>query len=105
MKTNIWQLGQKQHTEGSLLSKFLSAAEQSRPWGCPALHRFNCFAPLSVCVCVCVLVHTGVCCCQPTAAEEISSKARCQHVLCGSSFSNTPLLLIFFLKLRKDACY
>lgn len=52
MKTNIWQLGQKQHTEGSLLSTFLSAAEQNRPWGCPALHRFNCFAPLSVCVCV-----------------------------------------------------
>lgn len=56
MKTNIWQLGQKQHTEGSLLSTFLSAAEQNRPWGCPALHRFNCFAPLSMCVCWCTQV-------------------------------------------------
>jgi len=97
MKTNIWQLGQKQYTGGSLLSTFLSAAEQSRPWGCIELHRFNCFAPSSVCVCVCVcvLVHTGVCCCQPSASEEISSKAHCHHVPCGSSFSNIPLSLIF----------
>lgn len=60
MKTNIWQLGQKQYTGGSLLSTFLSAAEQSRPWGCIELHRFNCFAPSSVCVCVCVCWCTQV---------------------------------------------
>lgn len=55
-------------------------------------------------VCVCVLVHTGVCCCQPSASEEISSKAHCHHVPCSSSFSNIPLSLIFLhscIKLKR----
>lgn len=40
-KTNIWQLGQNQYTEGRLLSPFLSAMQQSNPWGCIALDGFN----------------------------------------------------------------
>lgn len=59
MKTNIWQLGQNQYTEGRLLPAFPCAVQRSNLQGLRGVRWIELVCPTEG---ACVYVHVGVCC-------------------------------------------